>query len=986
MGRAKIENKIGEGKYRIEYLYNVELINFEIERLKLRRSDIDPNELWKATQEYETKQTATRHASDALKVLLQQLRGLVSPDVITQLDIAVSSLSTADTTLGQASNQRSNAGIALNASVGAFPSSPPAEVTAAYTAAFNALGDATTALTEENRALSDSLTATQTASNEAGVPNPDPDTVRAEIQTARDTFAALLAAGTTAAAALVVAGNRVRSAAGSLPGDSSWDTARGHAENADFALTNSDEEAGQFGATTLHGQVTTSYTTAKTALDEAANLMTSGQPETKEEVKKAVKALSDAYTEAGKAKLALDSLYLELSQLNKRIAELEAVDKSKLLNVWCADYSLEIEEAKEVGTIEVPGEYTKKGEKGEILIRPGFQPARLAWNNARDGFVTPSQALTAAGVYYNLAMLPGWQTFRPTYRFAKVRKINEDGTLDILLSIDDVSHRSSQQDLIIDPKSLPGPNNPTKEPNPVDYTKVPVQYMDCDAGAFEVDDEVLVEYEGQKAEKPKVIGFRKDPRECGPVRFYTPREELRVPRNAWARIEMTGQVYGNCYWSGRAGALSWWGPPTRFVSGVAQGVMDLGLSTEIYRRGKLLAVAPGLVLGAALCLDPGPQGDRWLIVVCGGVSNLGESFYAKNLDIPRSNWVLLHDEIYSSPDNYKFDTFFVSRPWYFSNAGTQGVSVKPIGEKPNGADIQTRMVHFVVEFLNGRPFGKMTFLPMRHPTGGWSYPTPTDTLGGLGQLGINGEYHERNSGEGRKFDVYADFVGETLVTFDEISSGYSSYDITCGAAITGLQSPYVNIRARNVHVKRVQHSESTLICDALGISFFLSSFTTDDDTTYVVTNDPDAPIYTITSNFTQTSRQENFSWMDFTGGTGKFHRVSSDNSTINSSHGQIVERYVYDPNLGYPVRIIDSEESTGVITVTNARTLYSGEVVVNLGSATGAGSNQIFNQQQWACADRRGHCLVASEFFNKKVGVPVLPQNVLPTFEMVGVG
>jgi predicted transglutaminase-like cysteine proteinase len=45
--------------------------------------------------------------------------------------------------------------------------------------------------------------------------------------------------------------------------------------------------------------------------------------------------------------------------------------------------------------------------------------------------------------------------------------------------------------------------------------EVPIEYMGCNAGAFEDEDEVVVEFTGQDWTQPKVIGFKSGPGSCG---------------------------------------------------------------------------------------------------------------------------------------------------------------------------------------------------------------------------------------------------------------------------------------------------------------------------------------------------------------------------------------------------------------------------------------------------------------------------------------
>jgi hypothetical protein len=101
-------------------------------------------------------------------------------------------------------------------------------------------------------------------------------------------------------------------------------------------------------------------------------------------------------------------------------------------------------------------------------------------------------------VYFNAAILPGWQKFFPTYRLGVITNIDTAADeADVLL--DDAL--SSAQGLNI---------------NQADVLRdVPIEYLDCNAAAFEEGDRVVVKFESQDWDQPKIIGFEKEPRSCG---------------------------------------------------------------------------------------------------------------------------------------------------------------------------------------------------------------------------------------------------------------------------------------------------------------------------------------------------------------------------------------------------------------------------------------------------------------------------------------
>lgn len=159
------------------------------------------------------------------------------------------------------------------------------------------------------------------------------------------------------------------------------------------------------------------------------------------------------------------------------------------MSVWCADLTEDV--SGNVGTIEIPGE------RDIVQIQPGYED-NAAYNQTRDGQLQLAVAGTPASVFYNLAMLPGWQKWMPTYRHGIISNIDTDNnTCDVTLD----KVKSSQQSLKI---------NQTDK-----LTGIAIEYMSCDAVAFENGDSVLVEFAGQEWSGAKVVGFKDNPKPCG---------------------------------------------------------------------------------------------------------------------------------------------------------------------------------------------------------------------------------------------------------------------------------------------------------------------------------------------------------------------------------------------------------------------------------------------------------------------------------------
>ncbi|MBE0403058.1 hypothetical protein [Halomonas citrativorans] len=167
------------------------------------------------------------------------------------------------------------------------------------------------------------------------------------------------------------------------------------------------------------------------------------------------------------------------------VARVDALPPLRQMQAWCADYTENL--SGEVATAEVPGEV------GSVIIKPGFEGANR-WSATVDGAIQPALASTPAGTFWNLAMMPGWQKWRPTYRTATITSIGGDACS---VTLDDAA--SSQQGLNVNAQSS--------------YSSVPILYMDCDGAAFEQGDRVLVAFAGN-IEGPTVTGFESEPRVC----------------------------------------------------------------------------------------------------------------------------------------------------------------------------------------------------------------------------------------------------------------------------------------------------------------------------------------------------------------------------------------------------------------------------------------------------------------------------------------
>ena len=174
----------------------------------------------------------------------------------------------------------------------------------------------------------------------------------------------------------------------------------------------------------------------------------------------------------------------DIASVSANIDYYQGFDLTSSIDVWCADYT--VGGGGQVGTIEIPGEPV------QTLIVPD-----CAVPVDGDGLVTARPAQSSEQLYYNLALLPGWQKYAPTYRLGEIYDIDRSAhTCNVTL--DDAF--SSAQGLDINQETT--------------LYDVPVVYMTCHSWAFSEYDRVVVKFLDQDFEQPQVIGFETHPKVC----------------------------------------------------------------------------------------------------------------------------------------------------------------------------------------------------------------------------------------------------------------------------------------------------------------------------------------------------------------------------------------------------------------------------------------------------------------------------------------
>lgn len=107
------------------------------------------------------------------------------------------------------------------------------------------------------------------------------------------------------------------------------------------------------------------------------------------------------------------ALEFERASVEKSIAMFERVIGDDPMLVWCADYSESL--FGEVGTIEINGE---GAQDKHIVLTPG--------GTGGVGHLEPVGSSTPSGSYYNRALFPAWQKWKPHYRKGVITALDHD--------------------------------------------------------------------------------------------------------------------------------------------------------------------------------------------------------------------------------------------------------------------------------------------------------------------------------------------------------------------------------------------------------------------------------------------------------------------------------------------------------------------------------------------------------------------------------
>ncbi|MCE0760664.1 hypothetical protein LWH94_15845 [Marinobacter sp. G11] len=249
-----------------------------------------------------------------------------------------------------------------------------------------------------------------------------------------------------------------------------------------------------------------------------------------------------------------------IKNLEAELQEMEDADDAPALAAWCADFTETLPPGAEVASIEIPGEPQR------LMIYPQAM-GEGGHDAGRDGQLVPRAWQVPAQVFFNAAILPGWQ--RHVYRHVPMR-VSEDATAYAVTGYGALYRITGDQAERTDTLSclLHEPERSSAMDLPVRPSDEPIQgaiaeYMDRDADAFIAGDRVIYD-----RIKSAVIGFQEHPVD----RRYAGLTDWFNPEKPWEQIT----------W-GESGARYYLYP-----------------DDKVYMHGRILAQIPGDVLGAAI--------------------------------------------------------------------------------------------------------------------------------------------------------------------------------------------------------------------------------------------------------------------------------------------------------------------------------------------------------------------------------------------------
>lgn len=240
-----------------------------------------------------------------------------------------------------------------------------------------------------------------------------------------------------------------------------------------------------------------------------------------EQLSAAAAAYAAAVLKTRAAEKAVAKIKAEQIARDQRIALLQATLAAipdDPMDVWCCTYTTQMAVGATVKTMDVPGYWVDDLPtlKTFILHNNTTRARTVAYEERsfniapggsgfpEHGQLVPSESMSDAAIAYNMAMEPGHLKWKPLWRYGVLLTNNATHS---------ATHHATVRLTLLNARGEDElPIDEAEEDEVI--TNVPISYPPCDGDVFHENDEVLVLFEGQNRDQPKIIGFRREPRQC----------------------------------------------------------------------------------------------------------------------------------------------------------------------------------------------------------------------------------------------------------------------------------------------------------------------------------------------------------------------------------------------------------------------------------------------------------------------------------------
>jgi hypothetical protein len=332
-------------------------------------------------------------------------------------------------------------------------------------------------------------------------------------------------------------------------------------------------------------------------------------------------------------------------------------------DAWCVDYSDSLAIGAEIATLEPPGEINPVT-GGGANIAPGGPAWTAAYGKLQYGAV-----MTAAGFAHAMTLLTPWMKWMPRWRYGVITAMDQDTASVTLEPVLSQTRAWLARDHTINDPWAP-------------LTNIPIVYGICNGLAFNVGDDVVVEFTEVTSGElttydPKIIGFKSNPRRCNAI-LMQPRDRFIAYGNhtGWSFVARNGKSGGLADWRGEKIILSW--PASFFEQAGNYRYNLLGSGQSIYRAGAIWATLPAeagaqVVDGAAVDI-----GRNTLRCVTWLSADLKYRLWERPYRASYVNHTIYTDE---NPDGWQLISVSeavirrMSHSFYFSQNGTEAAAL-----------------------------------------------------------------------------------------------------------------------------------------------------------------------------------------------------------------------------------------------------------------------------------------------------------------------